>query len=99
MPVSTLAIFTVSKHKYTVSGPIAVANSADWLHLSISARGRHSSMYHKACQHVTAGAWNFYTHPLITGRVWGLHTIHVKKRSRKLKNVKKRKNVVKIKNV
>jgi len=50
--VSTLAIFAVSKHKYTFSGPIAVANSADWLHLSISARGRHSSMYHMVLQHL-----------------------------------------------
>jgi len=52
MRVSTLAIFTGSKHKYTSSGPIAVANSADWLRLSISARGRHSSIYHKVLQHL-----------------------------------------------
>jgi len=50
MPVSTLAIFTVSKHKYTFSGPNAVADSAGWLHLSISARGRHSGTYHKVLQ-------------------------------------------------
>jgi len=52
MPVSTLAIFTVSKHKYTFYRPIAVANSADCLHLSISARGRHCSTYHKVLQHL-----------------------------------------------
>jgi len=50
MPISTLAIFTASKQKYTFSGPIAVANSADWFHLSISARGRHFSTYHKVLQ-------------------------------------------------
>jgi len=52
MPLSTLAIFTVSKHKYTFYRPTAVANSADWLHLSICARGRHSSTYHKVLQHL-----------------------------------------------
>jgi len=52
MPVSTLDIFTVSKHQYTFYRPIAVANSADWLHLSISARGRYSGTYHKVLQHL-----------------------------------------------
>jgi len=34
MPVSTLANFSGSNHKYTFSGHTAVGNSAYWLHLS-----------------------------------------------------------------